>query len=252
MKRLFDQDFSTRLLALFLAIVIWFVVAADTNPRVVRKPTPDQPQVEVEAERLMDTPVEMRDLGKGFVAIPQPTSVMLTVRGSRTRIREAASQVKAYVSLSGLPEGRHILRVGVQHPPGLFIEGIDPPEVAVELQRVISKTVPITIAIFEFPGRGFLVSEPVAEPGQVTVTGPSGRVGRVQSAVARIDLASKVGTFEQVVEPRAVDASGAPVEGVTIYPSTVRVRAEIAGFTRDSGYPPRDIRGYSAVDISEP
>ncbi|NPV53492.1 MAG: hypothetical protein HPY71_08200 [Firmicutes bacterium] len=232
MRGLFDQDFSTRLLALFLAIVIWFVVAADTGSRVVRtpKPAPAQPgvEVQVQVERVMDAPVELRGPDQGFIAVPERSSVVLTVRGSRARVREAASQVKAYVSLSGLAEGRHILRVEAQAPVGLSIEEIDPPEIAVELQRVVSKTIPITIAIFEFPGGGFLVSEPVAEPGQVTVTGPFSLVERVQSVVARIDLGDKAGVLEQVVEPRAVDASGAPVESVTVHPPVVKVKAEIA------------------------
>lgn len=80
------------------------------------------------AERTVsDRAVHLRNLGTGLTAQAVPSTVAVTLRGSRQNIaRVAAADVVAYVDLNRLGVGEYMLNVQIDVPPDVGVSHINP------------------------------------------------------------------------------------------------------------------------------
>ena len=182
----------------------------------------------------------------GEVAIsvvdPPVGGVLLTPPGSVTSIHYRApldlagqltrASFRATVDLSGLTP--QVGGAAVEVPVGLVavdprvqIVDFEPRSVEVQLDSVLSRTMPVSVERGVAP-EGLVLGPPQLAPASVLLRGASSRLAAVRSVIARIALDASGLNVDEVVELEVVDEAGDLVPGIEVAPSTTRVRFDVA------------------------
>lgn len=101
-----------------------------------------------------------------------------------------------------------------------------PRRIVVELDAVISRSVPVTPVLGPIPS-GLDVGDPKVDATEATVRGPASIVGRVAEVQARVSVDSSGLDINRLVDLLPVDSAGEPLSPVDVEPATTRVRLAI-------------------------
>jgi YbbR domain-containing protein len=140
-----------------------------------------------------------------------------------------SSSFRATVDLSDVdPADRRVLaHVRVEAiDPRVQVLDFQPQNIVVEIDSVISRTVPVRAVIGPIPS-GLDIGDPVVEVAEVTVTGAASIVERVAEAQARISVDASGIDVNRLVDLLAVDLAGEPLSPVDVEPASARVRLPI-------------------------
>lgn len=124
----------------------------------------------------IDVPLQVRGLSKQLMIINDlPESVRITVSGLQTRINHLGrDDVRIIINVSDISNpgvvDRAISIQDVHLPAGMNIEKIQPDRLQLQIDRVVSRLLPVK-AIIDLPEQ-WQVSHLTVEPGQVKATGP--------------------------------------------------------------------------------
>jgi YbbR domain-containing protein len=144
-------------------------------------------------------------------------------------LRIDSSSFKATVDLTDVDPvgGRTSVAVRVEAiDPRIQVLDFEPRRIVVELDAVISRTVPVTAVIGPVPS-GLEVGDPVVDDAEVTVRGAASLVNRVAEAQARISVDASGIDVNRLVDLLPVDAAGEPLSPVDVEPVSTRVRLPI-------------------------
>lgn len=202
------EHLALRLLALFLAVVLWFLAT-------------ERPQQTIASDqRLVELEARVANIDEGLEVTRGPGSIEVTLEGSRLLLAFQAAQVRAFVELSGLGPGRHQVPVRVEAPPGVTVRRVLPQEVSVTLEERVRRSVPVRVAVQGLPPEA-RVRVASVEPSTMEVFGAASAVERVAYILAQVAY-DAAGSLEVPVV--AVAADGTAVEGVATALGRVRVR----------------------------
>ena len=131
----------------------------------------------------------------------------------------------AYVDLTGLPAGSHIVQVTVdQVDPRVDIVGQNPTEFTIELEEVITKTVPVRVTVDGEPADGYQMLEPLASEGDVVVSGRTSQLAQVTHVGGAIELdGTEKNQVEGQIAVQPRDGQNKEVSDVTVEPPAVTV-----------------------------
>lgn len=216
-----NRDLLARLLALAVAVILWFVVVGDEQG--AQKATLQASLT----ERIWSVPLVPRGLEPGLVVTSMPHSVDVRVRGSLGALRGLEPRVRAELSLPGRGEGRGLVRVSPTVPRGLEVVSVEPSSVVIDVERIEKRTMPISVSLIGNAGVGYRAGSSRVEPTNAQVQGPSGKVARVRLVLAAVDVTSKRQAITQEASLQAVDRHARPVDGVTIRPRKARVSVPV-------------------------
>lgn len=214
MDRLPKKNIATKILAFILAVILWVYVMNEQNPPL---------------ETSFQVPLEIRNLGANYTVVDVPDTVRIKVRGTRGMLAGIGMQdIKAYLDLKGIAEGRHAILVHAITPAGLELVEVNPDKVLLRLDTGVSRQLPVEIRPSGTPESGSVVNKIVANLDQVTVEGPKSLVDSVGRVVAIVDLTGKKADFTNEVSVTVLDREGKELEGVSIYPGKINVSCTIA------------------------
>jgi YbbR domain-containing protein len=148
-------------------------------------------------------------------------------------LRLDSSTFRATVDLSDIDpaDGRVLVRVHVESvDPRVQVLAIDPDQIVVELDAVISRVVPVRSVIVGPIPNGLDVGDSVVEDTEVTVTGAASVVERVAEAQARISIDASGIDVNRLVDLVPVDLAGEPVPQVDLELEPVSTRVRLAIF----------------------
>ena len=205
-KRPEIDHLSLRLLALFLAVVLWFLATDRPQPGIGT----DQRNVSV------DTRVE--SVGESLVVTEAPANVTLTIEGPRLLLPLQAADAQAFVDAAGLGAGRHRLPVQARAPSGLTVRAINPAEVEILLEAQITRRVPVRAAVVGVSD-GTAVQVDRVEPSEMAIYGIESAVVRTAYIMAQIDASSP----SRLARAVPVDERGVTVAGVATQQEWVEV-----------------------------
>ncbi|MCP2015106.1 YbbR domain-containing protein [Deinococcus sp. HSC-46F16] len=215
--RRFLHNLLPKLLALGVALTLWFVATTDRRANV---------------EQGYDVPVTVSDTtaergaGERAVRDLNPPTVRVYLTGRPERLRELrGDSIEAVVDVTGVPEGSFTRPVTVQAPTGTILQRQVPERVQGFVDALVTRTLEVTLSVAN-PPENSLPRYEVA-PAQATVSGP----GRVVATVARVVNAPvSLGPGETREAPLiALGGRGEPVAGLTLTPATVTVRRVDSG-----------------------
>ncbi|MEW5990913.1 MAG: CdaR family protein [Chloroflexota bacterium] len=144
-------------------------------------------------------------------------------------LRLDSSNFRATVDLSEVDPavGRVSVDVEVEAiDPRVTVLDFEPRRIVVELDVVVSRTVPVRAVIGPVPS-GLDVGDPVVEDEEVTVTGAASLVERIAEVQARISVDASGIDVNRLVDLLPVDLAGEPVSPVDVEPTSTRVRLPI-------------------------
>lgn len=208
------RTWSLRLLALSIAIGLWFNASFEDR--------------EVQSERSIEASVSY-NWPRGFVILDQVQDVNVRLRGSSKQIRQLNPfmvNVQVELTQSQPQPGLLTVNLGPENvivPEGLEVVAIEPNTIRVELEREITKRIPVEAELVGQPAPGARAEEPEIFPNQVLVSGPESLLAKVRTLRTRpVDLGGRAATFEEDVAVIAPD----PLIQV-VQPTRVSVRVPI-------------------------
>lgn len=215
--RRFLHNLPAKLLALGVALTLWFVATTDRRANV---------------EQGYDVPVTVSDTtaergaGERAVRDLSPPTVRVYLSGRPERLRELrGDSIEAVVDVTGVPEGSFTRPVTVQAPTGTTLQRQVPERVQGFVDALVTRTLGVTLGVAS-PPENSLPRYEVA-PAQATVSGP----GRVVATVTRVVNAPVSPGPGETREAAliALDGRGEPVAGLTLTPASVTVRRVDSG-----------------------
>lgn len=213
MDRNRGKNISAKILALILALILWIYVTNEQNPPM---------------ETTISVPLEVRNVASPLVAVDAPESVKVKIRGSRSIVAGLQAQdVKAFLDLRGLSEGRQPVKVYAQIPPSLDLVEISPDKVHIRLDTIVGRKLPVEIRLTGKTPSGTAVVKATVSPEQVTVEGPKSFIEVVDRVIIPLDLTGKTADFTVGIIPVPVNREGKEVEGLTLYPDKVNISANV-------------------------
>ena len=185
------SNLPTKGLALFLAVVAWFVVSAPRRERLF--------------ERAYAVPLAIVGVSRDLIittAVQDNVSVRL--RGRSSVLRSLSSQnLEATVDLSGMQPGDVTVTIRPQAlnlPPGVDVVSIEPQRLRFRLERLRQKVVPIRAFLVGVPPPGYTPGDPTVQPAGALVSGPASQIRTISEvATERIIMTGRTATFTQNV-----------------------------------------------------
>jgi hypothetical protein len=220
------RNFGLKVLALALAVTAWAYFHFSAAPSIT-----------AHFDQQLSVPIVVTGLRPGLVANYDERNAIVTVEVPRNGAPIKADQLQAVLDLNDRPEpGIMNLPVKIV-APDLIIKSLSPASVTLSVDRLETRTVPVSIAYAG--GNGSLVVESsTVTPSITTVRGIANDLAKVDVVKIEIPLGTKPGTFDAMVRPVAADAHGTEVPNTQVSPNLVRVRARFAPSTNSAGVKP--------------
>lgn len=213
MDKLLQNELFTRLLALALAILVYFQVSGGGVQR-----------------NVSGVPVQAVGVPQGLsVASITPSTVQVAVSGQAQAINTLVpSSLLGTVNLESATPGSAKYFVVVNVPQGVQIAKITPQDVTVQLDPVKTLNSPVQVTLTGVVAPGFGVGPVQASPKLVVLFGPESQIAQVVQTVATVNVQSARSTVTAQVAPEPVDKNGRFVSGVSVSPSEISVSVSVA------------------------
>jgi YbbR domain-containing protein len=209
----------TLLTALVLAIIVWVssVTARDPNQIIT-----------------YERPIELEILGQNpdlVITHQQVEGVNVTIKAPSSvhaRLANDLSLINANINLSGLDAGDHVLipEVLVALKPAQVIE-VSPASVDLSLEKVSSKTLPISLVQTGTLPVGFQTRSARLSQAQAKLVGPESLVKTVVEIAATIDISELTTSISRTLDLKPLNEAGVIVEGVVLSPNRVDVSIDV-------------------------
>ncbi|MFO7821348.1 MAG: CdaR family protein [Lentisphaeria bacterium] len=222
------HDFPRKLVATFFAVLIWFAITNQLR----------------EFEAYHDIPVTLRYPPNKVVLEQKIFTADITLRGSRRRLEEIKSNdIRISADIPVVREGIYYydLRLSadnVNTPPGTKVAQIDPQNIRVQLDRIVSKQVPVKVRETGELAYGYRVIEQSVVPADVTISGPSKMVNDIERIMTEsIVLDESVASSFEMDNVKLIS-----IAGIDVNPPEVHVAYEIGKHSGQQAFSDLDIR----------
>ena len=237
------ETLVTLLMSVALALTVWIFAVDQENPSV-------------KGDFTTPIPIDVRGLNPDLQTLQDLTqrTVVLNVRApKRTWESLTANDFSAVIDLSTQQPGSYDIPVDVTGVnPDVEILDQQPRQLRVQIENVITKTVPILVDIADTAAFGYDWQTPIVEPQEVIVSGPETQVNQVQAVHAEVRLLGTKTQVERSSEPLiARNGQNQPVDRVRFEPVTARIivpvvqrpgRKEVAVLVQVEGQPAASYR----------
>ncbi|MDO8586684.1 MAG: CdaR family protein [Armatimonadota bacterium] len=206
------DNLGYKLLALFLAVVLWAKVNGDRNPNIK---TP-----------IGYVTVEYTRLPLGLIVTEAPARIQVSATGPQSALRSlAVSQLKATADLSDAQPGTQEFAVDISAPPDLAEKvGLSPTEIKVKLETLERKSLKIDVSLQGVPPLGYSFGPASAYPPAAVVSGRSSLVSQVRRLNIAVSSGAAQSEGDDYYPVVALDAAGNEIKGLTIEPSRVSAK----------------------------
>src|SRR2546428_6442611 len=221
LRRIVTADLPLKITAILIAMIFWAVSVLSAPPTEV-----------------------VRDYG-GRVAVERPDAVPAgyVLQGQLGEVGVGPKGTEAALA-NVVPSDLHatldlpladIHRSDPQDVPvrvvvatsGVQVESFAPATVSVRIEPITSRAVAVQARFANNPPTGTFAGDPAISPTEVRVSGAASQVARIAALYATIAFGDAVTDLVQSVQPTAVDASGATIEGLTVDPAVVQLTVPI-------------------------
>lgn len=223
MLQAIKRNFGLKVLALALAVTAWayFHFSAASS-------------ITAHFDQQFSVPIVVSGLRPGLVASYDERMAIVSVEVPRNGPPIKTDQVQAVLDLTDRPDpGIMNLPVKIV-APDLVIKSLSPGSVTLSVDRLETRTVPVSISYAAGNG-SLVVDSSTVNPSVTTVRGIANDLAKVDMVKIEIPLGTKPGNFDAMVRPVAADARGNEVANTQVSPNLVRVRARFAASTNSAG-----------------
>jgi YbbR domain-containing protein len=221
MDRLLYNNTVLKIIAGFLAILLWFVVHSGDDTLVPSS------GITMTTQQLRDKAVTVLYDQRDFSLVGEP-KVTLNIHGSYLDVMNTISfgdSIKVIADATKLGEGVHdvpVIVTGV--PKGVTI---DDAKVTIHLEANVNNEFSIKLVTDGKPKPGYNVGDAVLSPQKVFASGPKSAVNSIDQVVANISLDGAEESIHTSVPLVALDKAGKQVKGITLSHDRVDVNIPI-------------------------
>lgn len=189
-----DNNRTLKLLALLIAIVLWFYVGVEQDPL---------------SHRTYDVPLEIQNLAVDKSASLAQDTVNVRVTGRQDRLNDlSASDFEAYVDLTDAETGDNRVRVQVKLPNGVYFAKLDPETVDVLVTDRQGQNMDVEVVSSGQAPEGITIDDISVEPATVFVSGDPSEIAQVARVGVAVDLSSVLDDSETEMAVSFFDAEG--------------------------------------------
>jgi YbbR domain-containing protein len=193
-RRFLRHNWFLKLFSVLLASLLWLTISADDNYQI------DQ-TIRINFQGM---PWNMETTGQ------TATQIDLRLRGSRNLLNNMSpADVTAVISLSGQTPGQKNIALSndnFQTPGGVEVLRFEPSRVEFNLERTITRTLPVRARLEGTQAEGFILGRTTVTPPTVQVSGPESVVGSRQALLTTpISIDGARGDVHQSVDLATVD-----------------------------------------------
>ena len=217
--RWLSSNFTSLLLSLLLAIIIWTSAVTSTNPNL-------------EAEFTI--PFEVIQQATDIAIVdPLPDMVTIKILAPESIIQqlEQDNPLTANINMTDIQAGTYRFPVNINIPdqinPIRILEQ-NPKNLELEVSNLITRALAISIQVEGEPAIGYQTSGLDWEGSSVTATGQDVNIQDVTQVVGVIDISDASGKVSIDVKLEARNNDGEKVDGITLTPDSIRVNQSIS------------------------
>lgn len=214
------NDFPLKAAALAISVLA-FVAVAETSQ---------------DAQATFHVPVERpADVPQGYVLRGTLGEVTVKLHGPRAQVTKIAqSDLHPVPDLAQADLARNdvqdvALRVALPDPA--VAAQMDPATVAVRIEKIVSRTLPVQVRFANDPPSGFQAGTPAVSAAEVRISGPQSVVANVTGVFATLRFGDTPIDISTSADAVPVDAAGNVVESVQSEPPTVQVNVPVLSTT---------------------
>ena len=185
-RRIFIQDWSLKLVAIAITLVLWMAVTSQNKPETIRT-----------GARLNF--IRPPDLD---ISNDPPKGVDVFLTGSRSKLSNISTpDLVATVDLTDHRTGDRVVRLSLDRvkmtlPPGVVIESFQPSTIPIRLEPRVARQLEIEVKLEGKVAEGYEVYDVKPTQPTVKVRGPASRIELLQSAPTEaISIDGKKETF---------------------------------------------------------
>lgn len=203
------NNWHLKIVSLVLAVMLWMAVANQAS-----------------SEIGLEVPLEYRNIPRRLEITGDMTNtVQVRLRGSSSLIKDInAKDVSTTIDLGKMMPGEKIVPLSpqnVQAPFGAEVTRVNPSSVRFNLERTVTKTIPV-VPTYQLPD-GYEIGKVEVRPPEVQIEGPESRVDTLTSiATVAIRVDRRQSRVEQTAD---LDVPDPQIR--LLHPSPVNVRAEV-------------------------
>jgi len=211
---------NLKVISLILGIVLWAYVNLVISP-VIR--------------RTVKSNIEFKNIPPKIKISPQTNEVELVLNGTRRDfIFSGKGSIQASVDLYSLRPGAAFFPLKVSTPSGLSVVAMNPSQIEVYGEPLVSRKMELTIDIKGQVAEGFIADAPVASPTEVILEGPRELIDKVTNCQVSIPISDLKNSIIEDREIVIFGTSGEIKSGLSVFPPKVKV-----SLTVKAGYPHR-------------
>lgn len=201
-----------KVVALLVAVFMWFFVVREQNPMT---------------EVTYTVAVQQQNLNPQYVVEGVPAQVRVTLRGPRdTMVTLKPEYLKASLDLSGVTPGSNNVKITFTPPTGVTVVDMKPNNITVVVDEYAEKEVAV-----EVNPSGRLASDVALKslriiPKNVKIAGPKELIDSVAHVFLNVDLTNQNKNFTASGKLVAVDSQGQVVD-VSILPAQAQAQYEL-------------------------
>lgn len=225
MKKLEIKNPGLKVIALALAILLWFYVGIEKNPFETR---------------FFQVPVTYEHLD-GEMSVNSPTKqVSITVRARSNQFDSlTAGDFTASVNLSKVKVGDNTIPVMVKSPSHVQVTKVSPQEIVVTAERLDGKRLPVQVLETGQLPNGGKVKKYQAQPREVFIAGDPWLTKQVSKAVVQVNLSDLYESTSLDCPVLLLDRNGQALNlpGTEVKPNTVRLVVTLDDVAEEKAVP---------------
>jgi len=215
------RDFPLKAIAVVIALVFWVIIALNQSPADVTRPFGGR------------IPVERPTVPSGYVLFDAAIGdVGVTLRGTDAAVSTVvATDLHATLDIGAADLHRTdaqdlLVRVTVANPDVRVTE-ITPSTMSVRVEPITSRPAGVQVRFANDPPSGNLPGDTALNPSEVRVSGAASLIARIAAVYATVRFGDAATDLVTSVQPVAVDATGAPIDGLVTDPAVVQVTVPV-------------------------
>lgn len=207
------RNMMKKFIALIAAFFMWVFVMTEQDPSI---------------EESYTVPITISNTPYNFVALCDNKNINVKTRAPRSYFAKYnANAFRVYANVEGLGEGEHQIMPKVDMPQGFELIETNPSVVAIKLDPLIEKQMPIELITTGIIAPDSVVKAMNKSMDIVTIVGPRSFVEQIVKVYGMVNLANNSSSFEVQIPMNAIDENGNTLPQIHVVPSVITVSVEI-------------------------
>lgn len=204
--KILRNNLSLKIAAIFLALILWSYVIAETNPP--RPLTLDN--IPVKLENIEELKVSGLTISEDITSVIKNVKVNLEVRQKELKLVNAEN-VTARIDFSKTNEKGEIQYKIIATTKYGTVLNVQPSVVTLTVDDYIKKTIPVKCEVKDGL-QSYYIGQPALSPDVIDIMGARKDVVKASSALCRVDLSKETSSINQSVDLTILDNDGNPLD----------------------------------------